>query len=120
VEDLAAVLESLSGGNHAVKIILWARGMASSVGVQYVTQQQEAAIQWERTAPARRMMRRERHLRRQREREERGGVSEEEGEDDEEEEGPAQYVKFLVLDSPFTSLKEVVLEAAQHIDMLGE
>ena len=124
VDDLSAILESLSGGNRDVKVILWARGMATSIGVQYVMQQQEVMTKWERTAPARRMILRERHLQRQRRLEQalvQGNTDEEDVEDDkdEDDEEPPQYVKFLVLDSPFTSLKEVVLEAVQDID-IGE
>lgn len=134
MDDLTAILESLSGGNHDVKVILWARGMATSIGVQYVMRQQEEMTRWERTAPARRMVMRERRLQRQRERElaleqrkekqketqqedkDEDGDDDDEEEDEEEEE-PSQFVKFLILDSPFTSLKEVVLEAVASIDI---
>lgn len=126
VNDLTAIIESLGGGNDGVKVILWARGMASSFGIQYVTKQQDIMKQWIRTAPARRMVAHDKRLRRQEEKQRSESESGEKltvvvDEDDEsdEEEAPSQYVKFLVLDSPYTSLKEVVLEATKHIDVLG-
>mmetsp|Transcript_20448 Transcript_20448/g.37984 ORF Transcript_20448/g.37984 Transcript_20448/m.37984 type:complete len:536 (-) Transcript_20448:14-1621(-) len=124
VEDLTSILESLCGGNQGVNVILWARGMSSYVAVQYVTQQQELLTKWTRTAPARRMIRRERQLQRQRELERamKHGTDIEHSLDldiEEEDKEPPQYVKFVVLDSPFTSLKDVVMEAAKNIDMLG-
>lgn len=124
MEDLTAILEALIGSNQEVKVVLWARGMASSIAVEYVTQQQQEMTKWQRTAPARRMIRRDRILQSRKEHQaehQRSGTECTEGdeEDEDEEEGPRQYVKFLVLDSPFTSLKEVVLEAAQQIDLLG-
>jgi pimeloyl-ACP methyl ester carboxylesterase len=129
VEDLTSILQSLCGGNLDVKVILWARGMASYVGVQYVTQQQEAMAKWESTAPARRMMKREKALRKQQAREQlmkqlgsdHPDFDDDDDEDDEDgdDDEPSQYVKFIVLDSPFTSLKSVVMETAKNIDMLG-
>ena len=124
-DDLTAILESLGSGNRNVKVILWARGMASSVGIEYITRQQKNISEWNRTAPARRMVARERYLKRKKEKQKALELGEEVGDemvDEEQEEdlSPPQYVKFLVLDSPYTSLKEVVLEATNQIDVLGK
>ncbi len=80
-------------------------------GVQCALLQQEALVKWEKTALANRMAKTHQRS---------GGVTDAKNDSDNFLlQQPKQYLKFLVLDSPFTSLKEVVLEAANHIDVLG-
>lgn len=90
VEDLASILDILCA-DCELDVILWARGMASYIGVQYITQLMD-------TIEAQK-------------------VSSTPNSSDNSIIG--NRIKYVVLDTPFTSLKDVVLDIASRIDFLG-